>query len=280
MINSIQSIQLSAKHSWFIMLLLTIFSCVVIFYPVLMSSSILYSSTEIDWPIIFNRSSSVLSSGGSSNRNSNYSTTCCRGRLPNTISLQNSQRIISSDVAEIQFPTSPARYFHPINIIRNSVLSIAKNYGSKLNWLLVSLKKLLTICLFWKSKCTIKKEATAQPSKPRNDHVDIDINTLSQLQRDVISETYESLRSNSSLVQLAEETNYSITHHLVYRYYAAVGWAALYNGKKYASQYIDVLLSLLNNVVNISYSTAIAETILWRKQFDVCKIDIKGDHNR
>ena len=218
MINSNQP---AAKHLWFIMLF-TLISCVVIFYPVLIRSNTLLTATDIGWPII-------LSSDSSTIRNSFHPTI----RLQKSQRIDSSNTIIASDTIDVEHtsPTASVR-IKPFVIMKNAILSVFKFYGVKLNWLLSSLKKLVSLSRFWSKTFKTPSAAAAQSAKLRNDHVQIDINTLSQRQRNIVLETYEFLRSNTTLSNLAEETNYPITHHLVYRYYAAADWSALYNGKK------------------------------------------------
>jgi hypothetical protein len=197
----------------------------VIFYPVLIRSNTLLTATDIGWPLILNSSqnSDIITI-----RNSFHLTT----RLQKSQLIDSRNTIIASDTTYVDDtnPTASIR-IKPFVIMKNAILSVFKYYGGKLNWLLSSLKKLVNLSRF-RSKTSKTPSAAAQSAKPPNDHVEIDIKTLTQRHRDIIMETYEFLRSNTTLSNLAEETTYPITHHLVYRYYAAADWSALYNGKK------------------------------------------------
>ena len=228
--------QPAAKHLWFIMLL-TIISYVVVFYPVLIRSKILLSATDIGWPFILSR---VSKSSGSSSSIQNSESTNIRNSfhpiIATTQRIDSSNTIvIASDTTEVVDRTTATIRIQSFVIMKNAILSILKHCGETLNRLLSSLllKPFLNLSRFW-TNIFIKTPpaAAAAASKPQNDHVQIDMNTLSQRHRDIIMETYEFLRSNTTLSTLAEDTNYSITPHLVYRYYAAADWTALYNGKK------------------------------------------------
>lgn len=100
------------------------------------------------------------------------------------------------------------------------------------------------------------KEKQNEREYGTDDHLECDVETLglSEAQLGLIYEAYNSPNVQDPLIlEIAESTNFKITPHLAYRYFASAGWTEKFHG--------------------VSVNDSIVHTVKWRAEYGLTTID-------
>ena len=88
------------------------------------------------------------------------------------------------------------------------------------------------------SSASLSSKVMRQTHKQLNDHVTVDMTTVPTERLKLINTVTSTTKyNNPALHQLGRDTEFIVSEHMVYRYYAAVDWAHRYNGKRYTILY-------------------------------------------